>query len=71
MTDTKTTIQTEEQARKSMVCVGCDRPKSPDENLIVCWDCFKYHCPKNENPFKYADVSFQDWQRDFIKAERL
>ena len=54
-------IYTESQARQSALCVGCHKPKAPA--LLVCWACFKYHCPTNSTPLKYSGLSFEDWQR--------
>jgi hypothetical protein len=43
--------------RGDPVCRGCGLEK--DVGCIVCWTCFKYV----EDPFKYSDVSFQEWLR--------
>jgi hypothetical protein len=54
-------ILTEQQARQSPVCIGCNQRK--ETGLIVCWSCFKHHCPTNPVPLKYSGLSFADWQR--------
>ncbi len=48
---------TEDQARASSVCCGCDHAK--DRGCVVCWHCFK-RCAR---PLKYFTGTFADWQR--------
>lgn len=53
---------TEAEARAGVFCVGCHRLNKPKDHLL-CWSCFKYHCPNNPTPLKYSGLSFEDWQR--------
>lgn len=48
-------------ARNLKTCVGCGKPKNETHGLPMacCWHCFK-DAPV---PLKYANLSFEDWQR--------
>jgi hypothetical protein len=53
----------EETSRKMTVCIGCDKPK--EVGIVVCWDCFKYFCPKHPFPLKRSHMTFEQWQEEF------
>jgi hypothetical protein len=58
------TIANSREARQETFCRGCGEPK--EHGLIVCWDCFKYSCPRHQHPLKYANgLTFEAWQRTF------
>ena len=47
----------EAMARRLTVCPACGKEKQV--GCVVCWDCFK----RIDNPYKYADMEFEDWIR--------
>lgn len=49
-----------DQACRNMdICPGCDKAKDPEQQLAVCWDCFKYR--QDVTPLKYSGLSLGEW----------